>query len=333
MKIVFSELEDWEKEIVKSKFQGHELIIIDAPLSDENLEQYIDADILCIFINSKLNRELISKLTNLKMIATRSTGFDHIDLDACREYGIVVSNVPRYGQNTVAEHAFALLLAIARKLIPSIERVRSGIFSPKGLRGIDLKGKTLGVIGTGNIGKHMIKIAKGFGMKVIAYDVYKDEEFAKQIGFEYVPFEELLKNSDIISIHVPLNEHTYHLINKDNIRLIKKGAILINTARGPVVDSEALLMALEEGIISAAGLDVLEGEKEIKEEPELLKEHFHKSFDYKLLAMDYMLIHHPRVIVTPHNAFNTQEALERIINTTIDNIHSFLEGRPINRVV
>ena len=333
MKIVFSELEHWEKDIIKKECSNHELIFIDKPLSLENIALYKDADILVVFINSKLNKDILSSMPNLKFIATMSTGFDHIDLNYCKQRGIIVSNVPRYGQNTVAEHAFALLLAITKNLLPSIERVNHGVFSPKGLRGIDLKGKTIGVIGTGNIGKHAIKIAKGFDMNIIAYDAYPDHEFAQELGFKYVSFEELLRQSDIITIHVPLLPSTRHMINKENIHLLKKGVIIINTSRGPIIDSEALLIGLEKGIVKAAGLDVLEGEKEIKEELELLKQDFKKPMDYKLLALDYMLIHHPRVIVTPHNAFNTQEALERILYTTIDNIKSFLEGRPVNRVI
>ncbi|MCD6589659.1 hydroxyacid dehydrogenase [Candidatus Woesearchaeota archaeon] len=333
MKIVFSELEEWEKSIVKDRLLGNELVFIDKPLREEDIEQYMDADIISIFVDSKINRSMISRMPNLKFIATRSTGYDHIDLEACKEYGIVVSNVPRYGENTVAEHAFALLLAIAKNLLQSIRKVEHGEFNPKGLRGIDLKGKTLGVIGTGNIGKNMIRIAKGFGMNVIAYDIHPDLEAASTMGYKYVEFEELLRNSDIISIHVPLLESTRHMINKQNLNLLKRGVIIINTARGGVIDTEALLIGLDKGIISAAGLDVLEGEQEIKEEPQLLKEGFRKKIDYKLLAMDYMLIHHPRVIVTPHNAFNTAEALQRILFTTIDNIKSFIEGRPINRVI
>ncbi len=329
MKIVFSTLEEWAKELMKKHLSDHDLVFIDEPLSMQNIDQYIDADILVVFIDSKIDREIIDKLPNLKFIATMSTGFDHIDIITAKEYGIIVSNVPRYGSNTVAEHSFALLLAITKQLIPSIQRVQQGHFSPKGLRGMDLKGKTIGVLGVGNIGRNVIRIAHGFGMNILAYDIYKDKDLEHQLGFKYVDLDTLLSNSDIISIHLPLTQETRHLINMSNINKLKKGVIIINTARGAIIDSNALLYGLDTGIIQAAGLDVLEGEKEIKEEAELLKK---GKINYKLLAMDYILIHHPKVIVTPHNAFNTKEAVERIVLTTIDNIKGFLNHRPINRV-
>ncbi len=333
MKLVFSELEDKEKKLITEKFGKYQLVFLNEPLKQDNLDKYIDADILSIFVNSRIDRSIIERMPKLKMIATRSTGFDHIDIEACKEHGIVVSNVPRYGDHTIAEHAFALLLAIVKNLLLSVERVKKGIFSYKGLRGVELKGKTLGVIGTGNIGKNMIKIAKGFDMTVIAYDAYPDYEIANQLGYKYVSFEELLTNSDIISIHVPLLPSTRHMINKQNLHLLKKGVIIINTARGPIIETEALLLGLEKGIIGAAGLDVLEGEHDLVQVPELINHNFEKQINYKLLALNYMLIHHPRVIITPHNAFNTQEASERILFTTIENINSFLNGKPINRVV
>ena len=330
MKIVFSEPEAREKDLIKRRLEGHELVFIDEPLSLRNISLFKDADILSVFVASKIDKEIISNMQNLKMIATRSTGFDHIDLETAKSKGVVVCNVPRYGENTVAEHTFALLLALIRHVVEGVEKVKNGVFSPKGLRGYDLKGKTIGVIGTGNIGRNVIKIAKGFGMKVLAYDVKPSIDLAHRMGFTYTSLEDIYRRSDILSFHVPLFPSTRHMFNKDSLKLVKKGVFIVNTSRGPVVDSEALLIGLKEGIIAGAALDVLEGESEIKEELELLGK---GNEEYKLLALDYMLIHHPRVIVTPHNAFNTYEALERICNTTLDNILAFIEGRPINRVI
>jgi D-lactate dehydrogenase len=261
-----------------------------------------------------------------------STGFDHVDLDACRKKNVVACNVPAYGDNTVAEHAMALLLAIARKLVPSIERTRKGDFSLDGLRGFDLKGKTLGIIGTGRIGRNVAHYAESFGMKVIAFDKFPNEELAKECGFTYMPLDQVLAESDVISMHLPENPETHHIINTDNVRKIKKGCVLINTARGGLVETSAILLGLKEGIFSACGLDVLEEERAIKEETELLDETFQKTGDLKTLLEEHMLLKHPKVIVTPHNAFNSTEALMRILDTTIDNINAFFAGVPKNKI-
>ena len=266
------------------------------------------------------------------MIATRSTGFDHLDLEVCKQRSITISNVPFYGENTVAEHTFALILDLSRKIHQSVARVKKGDFSLDGLRGFDLAQKTLGVVGMGHIGQHVARIAKGFEMNVLGFDVHQDKKLAKKLGFRYVLLEDLLKNSDIISLHAPYNEHTHHLLNADNMPLIKKGAYLVNTARGGLIETAALVEALHNGTLAGAGLDVMEGENIVKEEISLLSKLFSRKHNLDIVTQDHMLMKMDNVIVTPHNAFNSKEALERILQTSVFNIQSFIKRKPINIV-
>lgn len=290
------------------------------------------ADIISVFIYSHINKENLKKSPRLKLIATRSTGFDHIDIEACRKRGVAVANVPFYGENTVAEHTFALILALSRKVHQAYFRTIRGNFSFEGLQGFDLKGKTIGIIGTGHIGIHAIRMAKGFGMDIIAFDVNKNNFMSETLGFAYVSFDDLLRKSDIISLHAPYRKETHHMINKDNIRKIKKGALLINTARGGLVETEALALALDQGILAGAGLDVLEGEELIKEERQILSKNY--SVDHlKTLLQNHILLNRENVVITPHIAFNSKEAFFRILETTASNINAFLAGKPENLVV
>lgn len=243
------------------------------PLDDTNVDLYKDIDVAIVFIYSKLNKDVLSKMQNLKLIITRSTGYDHIDVEYTSKNGITVCNVPGYGNNTVAEYTFALILALARKFKPMIERTSKGIFSRDGLTGIDLMGKTIGVIGAGRIGKHVVRIAYGFGMKILVYDRYKDQELIDKYGAEYVGLEDLLRMSDIVTLHVPYNKSTHHLINKFNIKLMKLDAMLINTSRGPVVEMEAIVQALKEGrLAGGVGLDTFEAEEVLIEEEYLKRD-------------------------------------------------------------
>jgi len=328
--IAFFEAEDQDKQKIKKVFSGHKLLISSKTIHDENLSSFSDAEIISVFVYSKVSQQIISSFPKLKLIATRSTGYDHIDIYECNKRSISISTVPNYGKHTVAEHAFALLLALARKMEQSIERTRRAVFESSGLTGFDLNGKTIGVIGTGNIGLHAIQIARGFGMNVIAYDAFPNEGAAKLYGYRYVSLIDLLKNSDIITIHVPLIGNTTHMLNKKNMKLIKKGAVLINTSRGGIVETAALVDALNSGRLVGVGLDVLEEELLIKDKSQLFKKLKRKQLDTAL--SDYYLLDHPSVIVTPHNAFNTKEALGRILDQTIENIQSFLKNKPINIV-
>jgi D-lactate dehydrogenase len=242
-----------------------------------------------------------------------------------------VCNVPFYGENTVAEHTFALILALSRKVHEAFVRVRAGNFSLEGLRGFDLKDKTIGVVGAGRIGLHVIRIARGFGMKVLAFDVKRDNFWAEVLGFEYAELDDLLGRADIITLHAPYNHHTHHLINTENIHKIKRGAILINTARGGLVNTDALLKALDEGILAGAGLDVLEGEESIYEESALLGDATNPE-KLRTAIRNHVILKKPNVVFTPHNAFNSQEALERILDTTAENITAFAAGAAKNVV-
>ncbi len=291
----------------------------------------LETEVLVVFINSEITEKIISALPRLRCVLTMSTGFDHIDLDACKKKNISVSNVPSYGENTVAEHTFALILALTRKLFQSVKRVKEGIFDFQGLRGVDLKGKTLGVIGTGKIGFHVIRIAKGFEMNVVAYDTKPNSVQAEDLGYTYQPLEKVLQQSDILTLHVPLLPTTEHLINKDSIKLMKRGSMLVNTARGGLVDPEALLEGLNDGTLAGAGLDVLEDE-DLLQHVEKIMSSTNPDAKFKTSLINNLIIDHPNTIVTPHNAFNSTEALQRIIDVTVENIISFAEGKEQNTV-
>jgi len=332
MKIAFFEIKGWEKPQLKKELKNHTLEFYQEPLSSVNVDKIRDFEIVSVFIYSKMDEKVLGKLPQLKLITTRSTGFDNIDLKICQKKKIMVCNVPFYGENTVAEHTFALILSLSRNVHKSYLRTLRNDFSIEGLKGFDLKGKTLGVIGTGHIGICVIKIAKGFDMNVLAFDVIKNKELAQKLGFQYVSFDQVLKNSDIITLHVPYNKDTHHLINKQTIKKIKKGAVLINTARGGIADTEALIWALNQGILSGLGLDVLEGEKLIKEEKQLLYDK--KNLEVLAeLVKGHILLSKDNVVFTPHIGFYSEEALIRIIETTIENIKQYLLNKPQNIII
>jgi D-lactate dehydrogenase len=335
MNITFLEVEKWEESYLAdklAKLKNLSLNFFSKPLSASILKKIGGTDILAVFIYSQIDSQALAALPNLKFIATMSTGFDHIDLAECSKRKIKVSNVPFYGENTVAEHTLALMLALSRKLPESIEKTKRYDFELSGLRGFDLKGRTLGIVGLGHIGQHVARMARGFEMQVLAFDPKRNNQLAKKLGVRYVSLNYLLAHSDIISLHAPYNKKTHHLINIKNIGLIKKGAYLINTARGGLIETEALIQALNKKIIAGAGLDVLEEECFIKEEKELLTKPFKQKCDLKTILQGHYLINHPQVLVTPHNAFNSEEALRRILDTTVENIQAWLRGRAINLV-
>ena len=332
IRIAFFEVEKWEEDYLKNKLKDFEASFFNEKFSLENANLAKDCQIISSFIDSQIDKSILTQLPNLKMIATRSTGFDHIDLKEAKKNNIAVCNVPFYGENTVAEHTFALILDISRNIRKSVQKVKEEGFAVDGLKGFDLKGKTIGIVGMGHIGQHVARIARGFEMNVLAYDINEDKKLAQKLGFKYVDLKSLLKNSDIVSLHVPYNKSTHHLINSGNIDLIKKGAYLINTARGGIIETAALVKALGQGILAGAGLDVLEEECFIKEEPQLLSKSFPEKCDLKTMLQNHVLIDQENVIITPHNAFNSKEALERILDTTVLNIQSFIKDKPINIV-
>lgn len=312
MKLLYCTKDASEEAHVREKLSEWDIVFTDAKIADVPGDATFEA--LSIFVDSgKIDATVMDKFPNLKLIATRSTGYDHIDLVEAHKRSIVVCTVPAYGVHTVAEFAFALLLALSRRVPEAKERIHSATpFNQQDLTGFDLNGKTIGVVGTGSIGLHAVKIASGFGMRVLAYDVTQNEQ-VKNLGAQYVPLLELLAYSDVVTLHVPYLPHTHHLLNQDTFSKLKPGAYVINTARGAIIDTEALLEALDSGTVGGAGLDVLENETEIT------------GATKKLLA-------HPRVIVTPHVAFDTKEAIQRILDITTQNLEAFRAGEPINTV-
>ncbi len=333
MKLVYFEANGQEVEELQRHLPQLEVVAVPKPLH-EAVELARDADMVSVFVGSQVQQDELDLMPALKMIAARSAGYDHINVEACQQRGIIVSNVPTYGENTVAEHAFALILALSRKIFQSYERTEKMDFDREGLEGFDLKGKTLGVVGCGAIGRHAVKIGRGFDMQVLIYDVRPDEVFAESMGARFVAsLDELLSQSDVITIHVPyIPEKTHHLINKENVQHIKPGAILVNTARGGVVDTEALLWALQKKILSGAGLDVLEEENDTYEDVSLLSEGFSQEYDIATLLRNHILAARKDVIITPHNAFNSREAKHNILMTTIENVRAYVDGKPVHTV-
>ena len=332
MKIAFYEVDKaWKRDYLRGRLDGHLVEFTDRALTPSTAMQAADADAVSVFIYSRIDRAALDALPRLRCVATRSTGFDHIDTAACRERGIVVSNVPHYGENTVAEHTFALILALSRKVHKAYVKVRAGDFSLDELVGFDIKGKTLGVVGAGHIGLHVIKIARGFGMRVLAYDTRPHRFLPEVMDFAYVDLPDLYAASDIVSLHAPYTPQTHHMINRDSLKQFKPGAILINTARGALVETEALIEALDEGRLGGAGLDVIEGEEDLAEEEQLLRNSPHVE-SLRRVIEGHVLLRKENVVFTPHNAFNSIEATERILETTADNLAAFAAGRPLNLV-
>lgn len=318
MRTYFFEVQEVEKPYLSSKLG---VVQFADRLQDVSMDQYQDAEVISVFVHSRLDAETLAALPSLKRILTRSTGTDHIDMSYCRGRGITVCNVPSYGEHTVAEYAFAMVLAAFRKVHEAHLRSVQSNVSQEGLMGTDLYGKTLGVIGTGKIGEHMIRIANGFGMQVLAYDVQENPACSAMQNCRYVTREELYAASDVVSLHIPLTEETAHFVDAVAFSQMKRGVVLINTARGGVVDSQALLDALDQNIVAFACLDVIEGEELLRDEHVTVQNGVAKGpQDFDLLALDARLIHHRRVLYTPHIAYYTKEAIGRIMEETIKNL-------------
>lgn len=334
MKIIFFYNEDWEANYIKERVLGQEISFLKGTVADYPDLRDEGVEMISVFVNSRVGKDALDRFPNLKHIVTRSTGFDHIDIDETKARGISVSYVPAYGQNTVAEFSFALLLTLSRKILLCEKRVRSeSLFSQtEELRGFDLEGKTIGVVGTGRIGQFVIRIAKGFGMKVVAFDAFPNTEMAEKLGFSYASLDDLLEQSDVVSLHLPYMKDTHHILNRGNINKMKKGSILINTARGGLIETAAIAYGLKEGIFSGVGLDVLEEEMFIEDETKLVFNENPSAVDLRITLENHYIIEHPRAIVSPHNAFNTKEAISRILDTTIENIQAFIKREEKNLI-
>lgn len=331
MKIAVFESTQHQQSFLGDRLGEHEVQFYDTLLNAESAKQVADVEAISVFVDSKITPEVLDQLKNLKLVTTRSTGFDHLDVGLLHERGIAAAHVPGYGSNTVAEYTFALMLSLSRKTLTAYEQVRDdGSFDQSRLEGFDLFGKTIGVVGTGNIGLCVIRIARGFGMNVLAYDVFPKEGKEHELGFEYTDLDRVLRESDVLTLHVPYNEHTHHLLNMENIPHIKKGAYFINTARGEVVDTHALLEAIQFGHIAGAGLDVLEFERTLKNDEANLTQK--PAEELRTLIENHILIDLPQVIVTPHIAFDTVEAKNEILQRTADTLNAFSHGDQINMI-
>lgn len=324
MKIAFFSAKEYETDVFTQSIgkENMKITFFEEHLNEKTVALTAGFDVVCVFVNDKVSEEVIDGLCKNKvsLLALRCAGYNNVALEYA--YGkIPIVRVPAYSPYAVAEHGMALLLTLVRKTHKAYNRTRDFNFDIDGLTGFDLHGKTVGVVGTGKIGRCFIDICKGFGMKVIAYDKFPAEE----LKVEYVSLKKLFMESDIISLHCPLNEETLHLVDKAMISVVKEGVIIINTSRGALVDSEALIEGLTSGKIGAAGLDVYEEEENL----------FFEDWSEKVVRDDNIvrLISMPNVLITSHQAFLTKEALENIAFTTINNISTFFtEGRCENKI-
>lgn len=326
-KVAFFDTKDYDRRLFDeyNKSYGYEITYFESKLNIETVHFAKGYDVVCIFVNDKADKPVLDKLNEygVKVIALRCAGFNNVDVKNLGNLRAV--RVPAYSPYAVAEHATALLLNINRKIYKSYQRVKKYNFSLDGLLGFDLHGKTVGVIGTGKIGKVFIQIMKGFGTNVIAYDVYHDDKAAEEIGFSYVSLDELYEKSDIISLHCPLTDDTQYMINKESLNKMKNGVIIINTSRGKLLKTEDLISEMSSGKIGGVGLDVYENEAEFFTQD--------LSGSYKRDNNLSMLISMPNVIITAHQSYFTSEALHKISSDTCKNIKDILEtGECVNEL-
>ncbi|MFB6175421.1 MAG: NAD(P)-dependent oxidoreductase [Candidatus Nanohalobium sp.] len=323
MDVAWFDAEEWERKYLAEVEPGFEIDFYEEPLNEDNMDKASDYDVVTVFVDSDISEKVIDCFDG-RMIACRSTGYDHVATEYASSQGIAVCNVPEYGDSTVAEHTFGLILALNRKIFSAIKKVQEGNFNHEGLRGHDLKGKKLGVIGTGSIGKRVIDIANSFDMDVIASDPYPDMEAANSKGFMYVSRKDLLRQADIVTLHCPLTDETDHLLSEEEFELMDS-TVLINTARGKLIDTDALIEGLENGSVRHAGLDVLEEEAYIEDDIEQLSK-LEDRRDIETVLEDHVLMDRDDVLITPHNGFNSVEAMQRIEDMTVENIE---KGRNI----
>ncbi|MGC4114238.1 MAG: 2-hydroxyacid dehydrogenase [Myxococcales bacterium] len=300
---------------------GHELSFFEARLTSRTAALVKGHGAVCPFVNDRLDAPAIEALAQagVRLVALRSAGFNHVDLVAVSRFGLPVVRVPEYSPHAVAEHTFALLLSLVRKIPRAWLRVREANFALDGLVGFDLAGKTFGVVGTGRIGAVVASIAKGFGCRVLAYDVQPPKVLADDLGLEYATLDRLYRESEIVSLHVPLTPQTWHLLDEAAFAKMRRGAVVLNTGRGALIDSKALIGALKSGQVGGAGLDVYEEEEGL----------FFRDLSGQVLQDDTLarLLTFPNVLITSHQAFLTREALGNIAETTLSNVSAFEAGR------
>ena len=334
-KIVFFDVQDYEIEFLKSACrEKFKFELVKEPLNDLSVltEGRKDAEIISCFTTSRVTKTVLERFNNLKLIALRSVGFNHIDTDFCKSHGIYVENTPNYGNMTVAEFAIALLFDVTRKVTNSYNDLQKSVINPHKTIGVEIFGKTMGIVGLGAIGAEMARISHGVGMKILGFDIKEIEDLKEKYNVQYTDFETLVKNSDFISLHSPLTKDNYHLFNKDVFEMMKPSAFIINTARGELIDTQALYNALIDKKIAGAGLDVLESEETLTDPDYLVDIGRMTTQSLQKTVLNNRLLQLDNVIVTPHIAYDTHEAINRILNTTVENILAFDDGKIQNNV-
>ena len=309
--VVFLDLEEQDRILVRAQLP--DAVFLSCRKAEDIILQCADAEAISTFITTPFPRDVLSKLPKLRLLSTRSVGYDHIDADACKERGVLLCNVPDYGSHVIAEHVFALLLSTLRHIREGEDRVESGTFDYHGLRGISMKGKTIGILGTGKIGRRVARIAHGFDMTILATDQCRTLELESLYGVRYVALPELLASSDILTLHIPALPGTEHFLDSKAFASMKDGSVLVNTARGSLIDSKALLSALDSGKVSHALLDVLEHEQNFEENKKLIR--------------------HPRVVATPHIAFYADDSMKNMCTDSVQSILQWKSGKKPDHVV
>ncbi len=327
--IAFFDAKSYDREFfntINNDIYGYDIRYFENRLNPNTVKLAEGAQVICAFVNDLLSAEVIEKLNkfHIELIAMRCAGYNNVDLKSAYKT-INVVRVPEYSPYAVAEHAVALILSLNRKTHKAYYRIRDGNFSIGGFMGFDMVGKTAGIIGTGKIGKIAIKILRGFDMRILAYDPYPDKDFANKTGAEYVELDKLYAQSDVISLHCPLTRDTHHIINKDSLAKMKDGVMIVNTGRGGLIDTKALIDALKSGKVGSAGLDVYEEESE----------YFFEDFSTQVLSDDVLarLLTFSNVLITSHQGFFTKEALTKIAQTTLQNIRDFFDGKPLENEI
>ncbi|WP_411845123.1 2-hydroxyacid dehydrogenase [Roseibacillus persicicus] len=324
MKVAFYDAKAYDREAFEKAVEGTELELVfyDFRLSEETASTASGASAVCAFVNDQLDRPCLKALVGqgVKMLAMRCAGFNNLDLDSAKELGLSVVRVPAYSPHAVAEHTLALLMTLNRKVHRSYNRVREQNFSLNGLVGFDLNEKTVGILGTGKIGRVTAGIFQGFNCKVIAHDAYPNQQWADDTGVRYTTLQDLLTHSDIVSLHLPLTDDTYHILDADTIPRMKQGVYLVNTSRGKLIESEALIQTLKSGHLGGVALDVYEEEEGI----------FFEDKSGTILQDDKLarLMTFPNVLITAHQAFLTREALAEIARVTLANVENFRDEKP-----
>lgn len=327
MRIAFFDTKPYDKELFEA-LNSHdlEMVFFEERLNKKTVRLAEGFDVISIFVQDEANEEVVNKLYSygVKLIALRCAGYNNVDFEAARDR-IQVVHVPAYSPYAIAEFTVSLMLTLNRKIHKAYNRTRDLNFSLNGLMGFDMHDKTVGLIGTGKIAKVLINILKGFGCRVIAYDLYPDEKYAKEIGYDYVSLDELFRDSDIISLHCPLTKETEYIIDAESLAKMKKGVMIVNTGRGKLINTVDLIEALKSRKISGAALDVYEEEDK----------YFFGDFSEKGVKDDVLsrLITFPNVVITSHQAYFTREAVENIATTTMNSIHELLEGKALSHEI